>query len=188
VRLLRDRVDPLEALRTYARVQVRAGFLQGERLLAELVEVASEDLGAGDPVGVASDVLVQANADARAEQQGWPEVTDHDRLQAAFGRMRADAIEVLEGVDDHWRASAELERLDDAGTPVRGIAWFTLPDVWHAVDHGMLEVNLWHGDSANVAPGDALLDRVILSFAEEGLHAHFDEGHIEVAASWQRRL
>ena len=102
--------------------------------------------------------------------------------------MRADGIEVLEGVDDHWRASAELERLDDAGTPVRGIAWFTQPDVWHAVDHGTLEMNLWHDDSANVAPGDALLDRVIMSFAQEGLHAHVDQGRIEVAASWRRRL
>jgi hypothetical protein len=52
----------------------------------------------------------------------------------------------------------------------------------------MLEVNLWHGDSANAAPGDVLLDDVLAAFDAQGLPARFDEGRIEVAARWQRRL
>jgi hypothetical protein len=67
------------------------------------------------------------------------------------------------------------------------VAWFTAPDVWHAVDHGMLELNVWHGDSANVAPGDPLLDLVVDTLARHGLAAHFDEGRIEISASWHRR-
>jgi hypothetical protein len=191
VRLLprrEERADPLERLRSYAHVQVRAGFLRGERLRAHLQEVAAEDVGGDDPAGLSARVLADALDEASAEQRAWPAVTDHDRLQTAFARMRDAGIEVLEGVDDHWRATAELERLDDSGVRPAGIAWFTLPDVWHAVDHGMLEVNLWHGDSANVAPGDALLDLTLGAFAAAGLEAHFDEGRIEVAAAWQRRL
>ena len=69
-----------------------------------------------------------------------------------------------------------------------GYIWFTAPDVWHAVDDGMLEVNLWHGTSANVAPGDHLLDAVLSCLARHGLRARFDEGRIEVDAHWQRRL
>ena len=69
-------------------------------------------------------------------------------------------MRVLPGVEDHWAAKAELDRLAAAGATPRGIAWFTAADVWHAVDHGMLEVNLWHGSTANVAPGDALLTAV----------------------------
>ena len=51
----------------------------------------------------------------------------------------------------------------------------------------MLEVNLWHGTTANAAPGDALLTAVVSCFERHGLAAHFDEGRIEVAARWQRR-
>jgi len=51
----------------------------------------------------------------------------------------------------------------------------------------MLEVNVWHANTANVAPGDALLDLVVEAFAARGLHAHFDEGRVEVSAHWQRR-
>ena len=60
--------------------------------------------------------------------------------------------------------------------------------MWHAIDHGMLELNVWHGDTANVAPGDPLLDIVIDSLRAQGLAAHFDEGRVEVAAFWHRRL
>jgi hypothetical protein len=52
----------------------------------------------------------------------------------------------------------------------------------------MLEVNVWHGSTANVAPGDSLLDDVVAVLARHGLRAHFDEGRVEVAAHWQRRL
>ena len=52
----------------------------------------------------------------------------------------------------------------------------------------MLEVNVWHGSTANVAPGDALLDDVLAVLARHGLAAHFDEGRLEVSARWRRRL
>jgi hypothetical protein len=94
---------------------------------------------------------------------------------------------VLQGCDDHWAAKAVLDLRAAAGDPPRGVAWFTPPDVWHAVDEGMLEVNVWHGDTANAAPGDALLDDVIAAFGAQQLPAHFDEGRIEVSAHWQRR-
>jgi len=94
---------------------------------------------------------------------------------------------VLQGCEDHWAAKALLDERAAVGSPPRGVAWFTAPDVWHAVDEGMLEVNLWHGNTANAAPGDALLDEVVAAFGRHGLEAHFDEGRIEVAAHWHRR-
>lgn len=184
----REAVDPVARLHEYAHVQVRAGVLTDVELLADLTRVADEDVDGGDPTGLARDALVAAHARARQERAGWPPVTDHDRLEAVFGRLRADRVAVLAAVDDHWSAAAELERRDEAGESLRGIVWFTLADIWHAVEHGMLEVNLWHGDSANVAPGDRLLDDTIAAFVAEGLSAHFDEGRIEVGAWWQRRV
>ncbi len=51
----------------------------------------------------------------------------------------------------------------------------------------MLELNLWHGDTANVAPGDDLLGDVVAVLGRHGLAAHFDEGRLEVSMRWQRR-
>ena len=128
--------------------------------------------------------IAEERAAWRAEAATWPEVTDHDRLLHAFARLEEQGIVVLQGVADHWVARDELERRTP--TPA-GVAWFTPTDVWHAIDAGMLEVNLWHGTTANAAPGDQLLDRALAAFAAAGLEAHFDEGRIEVAAHWQHR-
>jgi hypothetical protein len=128
--------------------------------------------------------IAEAQVAWRADAASWPEVTDHDRLLDAFGRLEQQGIVVLAGIEDHWVARDELERR----TPVpAGIAWFTPTDVWHAIDAGMLEVNLWHGTTANAAPGDDLLEAALAAFASAGLAAHFDEGRIEVTARWQRR-
>ncbi|MDQ3629573.1 MAG: hypothetical protein M3419_12335 [Actinomycetota bacterium] len=181
-------VDPVVRLLDYAHVQVRAGVLDGCDLLADVTRVASEDVGGEDPARLATDAVAEARARARQEQSAWPPVTDHDRLEAVFDRLREGGVAVLPAVEDHWSAARELERRDEMGESLRGIAWFTLADIWHAVGHGMLEVNLWHGDSANVAAGDALLEETLDDFAAEGLGAHFDEGRIEVGVSWQRRV
>jgi hypothetical protein len=128
--------------------------------------------------------LAEAFEEWRAEASRWPAVTDHDRLLDAFEQLRTHDVAVLVGVEDHWAARDELARR----TPIpAGIAWFTPTDVWHAIDAGMLEVNLWHGDTANAAPGDALLDDAIAAFVAAGLEARFDEGRIEVSARWQVR-
>jgi hypothetical protein len=170
----------------HARLQVRAGFLDAGAVLADVTAVAvDEDLEGADGVAIAA--VEQARAGLLADQRRWPATTDVDRLRSVFTNLRGDGVVVLEGVADHWAATAELERLDDAGTTASGIAWFTRTDVWHAIDHGMLEINLWHDDSANVAPGDVLLAQALARFDEAGLSAVFDEGRIEVRARWHRR-
>ena len=128
--------------------------------------------------------IAEAHEAWRADAATWPEVTDHDRLARAFDRLEQEGIVVLAGVEDHWVARDELRRRTPSPA---GVAWFTPTDVWHAIDAGMLEVNLWHGDTANAAPGDALLDVALAAFESAGLAAHFDEGRIEVSAGWQHR-
>lgn len=181
-------VDPAERVRDFARVQVRAGLLDEQGLVVEVAEAAEAELNAIDAATFAHRLVTEVRDELAVEQQDWPETTDYDRLQTVFRELQQADIVVLQGVDDHWSAKRELERLDGEGQRARGIAWFTAPDVWHAVDHGMLEVNLWHGDTANAAPGDELLEEVLAAFIENDLSAHFDEGRIEVRAYWQRRL
>ena len=182
------KVSPEERTRDFARAQVRAGLLDEAAVLSEVTEAVDAELRVDDPPSFAAELVAQARAELAADERTWPEPTDYDRLQTAFAALAAADVVVLQGIADHWTANAELRRRADEGRPPRGVAWFTAPDVWHAVDHGMLEVNVWHPDSANVAPGDSLLDLVVDTLAAQGLPAHFDEGRVEVSASWHRRL
>ncbi|HEX6517765.1 MAG TPA: hypothetical protein VF049_19555 [Nocardioidaceae bacterium] len=185
-----EKVPQEEHVREFVRSCVRAGLLDAQSLYGEVVQaVASELPELRDRAdAVARDWIAAYREELARDQAQWPEVTDHDRLQAAFAELAAADVVVLQGCEDHWDAKAVLDRRAEAGNPPRGIAWFTPPDVWHAIDEGMLEVNLWHGSTANVAPGDALLDEAVAVFERHGLPAHFDEGRIEVAAHWQKRL
>lgn len=180
--------DAVSRLRAFARVQVRSGFLDDAKVLAEVTEAAREDLARGTDADALAAEVVATEIDAlRSDESTWPQTTDVDRLEAAFADLEEDGLLVLRAVDDHWQATEALTALDEAGRSVRGVVFFAHTDVWHAVDHGMLELNLWHGDTANAAPGDELLTRVLDTLGRNGLSAHFDEGRIEAILSWQRR-
>lgn len=173
-----------DELREFARLQVRAGLLGHEAQHREVRDAIAAELAPPDAGEQAAQWLGEAEVELRAAQESWDRVTDHDRLEEAFAALDALRIPVLQGVEDHWRARDLLE--EEKG--LRGVVWFTQPDVWHAIDEGMLEINLWHATGANAAPGDELLDEVIAVLDRHGLKARFDEGRIEVAAHWQRRI
>ena len=175
-----------EQLLTYAWLLARSGHLDAAARTAEVALAARDDHRLDE--SIAPELVTSAEARVRDESASWPQTTDHDRLEAVFAELRRREVLVLEQVDDHWTATAELQRRADQGQPASGIVWFTAPDVWHAVQHGMLELNLWHGTGANAAPGDALLDDVLDVLREHALPAHYDEGRVEVACSWQRRI
>lgn len=172
-------------LRDFARLQVRAGLLPPQQQHDDVVAAVRAEMPDTDAAILARAWLAAARQELTRDQAGWDEPTDHDRLQAAFAECAAHGVPVLQGVEDHWVAQRHLDQADPRP---RGVAWFTQPDVWHAIDEGMLEVNVWHGTGANVAPGDGLLDAVISCLGRHGLQAHFDEGRIEVAAHWRCRV
>jgi hypothetical protein len=180
---VRSPSDRVEAdLRDYARLQVRAGLLTADEMVAEVAEAIAAELPGLDAAVLARAWLAAERRALIEDQQSWPEITDHDRLQAALGDLESAGCGVLQGCEDHWSAQALLR---ESGP--MAVVWFTPGDVWHAVDHGMLEVNVWHGTGANIAPGDALLDQVIATFAQHGLASRYDEGRVEVDAHWHRR-
>ena len=177
-------------VREFARACVRAGLLDQDALRSEVLQAIRDELPARaeESEDLADAWIGEAREELRVDQLSWPEATDYERLQSAFAELELADVVVLQGCDDHWAAKAVLDERAGAGTSPRGIAWFTPSDVWHAVDEGMLEVNLWHGSTANAAPGDALLDEVIGVLEKHGLAAHFDEGRIEVDAHWHKRI
>lgn len=178
---------PEDDLQDWSRLQVRAGFLDGVQLKTEVVSAINAEMPGVDADVLARAWLGGASAQLRRDAATWPAETDYDRLQAAFAECEEHQVRVLQGIEDHRAAKAELDRLAGVDPAPRGIVWFTAADVWHAVDEGMLEVNLWHGSTANAAPGDPLLASVVSCFSRRGLRAHVAEGRIEVSAHWQRR-
>ncbi|MGN6252463.1 MAG: DUF6891 domain-containing protein [Marmoricola sp.] len=174
--------ERLAQTRGWVRDLVRSGLLYPQALLREVSEALAVD-HPGLPDGAAAEWIAAAQDDWRRDAAGWDERTDHVALQEVFGQLEEAGFLVLQGCADHWAATQALREAPDCA----GVLWFTAPDVWHAIEAAMLEVNLWHPDTRNAALGDPLLDRVLAAFAAQGLAAHFDEGRIEVAARWQRR-
>ncbi len=183
-----DKAARLAQLRNYARVQVWSGFRAHAEVRADVLEAVMEEVKNAEEAARLTDEFLTEAEDSLAEAaRTWPSVTEFDRLQAAFADLERADIVVLQACHDHWAANELLQRRAAEGTPARGVAYFTHSDVWHAVDHGMLEINVWHGSSANVADGDELLDYVQQTLSSHGIDSLFDEGRIEVTVAWQRR-
>ncbi|MFI5694212.1 DUF6891 domain-containing protein [Kribbella sp. NPDC051586] len=171
-------------LRGLARVLVRSGYADHAAITAALTEAVQEDAPSMDPAGLVPLLIGEAVMDLDAEAATWPESTDPDRLDAVLAELEQLGVVVVRYTPDHHEARQVLEAADSP----QGLVFFTDTDVWHAVDFGMLELKLWHPDTANVAPGEPLLEDVLELLHRNDLPAVFDEGRIEVTLNWQRRV
>jgi hypothetical protein len=171
-------------LRGLARVLVRSGYADHATITAALTEAVQEDAPSMDAASLVPLLIGEAVMDLDADAADWPATTDPDRLENVLTELERLGLVVVRYTSDHHAARQALEA---AGDP-QGLVFFTDTDVWHAVDFGMLELKLWHPDTANVAPGEPLLEDVLTLLTENGLPSVFDEGRIEVTLTWQRRV
>ncbi len=183
-----DRAGRLAQVRSLARVQVRSGFGTAAEVRADIYDALVDELKDPAEAGRRADELIaETHSSLVADAATWRGETEFDRLEAALRDLEAADIVVLRACEDHWAANEVLEQRAAEQQPPRGIAYFTRTDAWHAVEHHMLELNVWHADHANVAPGDELLAEVLELLATHRLPAVFDEGRIEVSVRWDRR-
>ncbi|MEU4607412.1 hypothetical protein AB0F43_30880 [Kribbella sp. NPDC023972] len=171
-------------LRGLARVMVRSGYADHAAITAALTEAVQEDAPSMDATALVPLLIGEAVIDLDADAKDWPATTDPDRLDAVLAELEARGLVVVRYTSDHHAAKQALE----AAEAPTGLVFFTDTDVWHAVDFGMLELKLWHPDTANVAPGEPLLEDVLALLHQHGLPALFDEGRIEVTLDWHRRV
>jgi uncharacterized protein DUF6891 len=182
------RAGRLAQLKTFAAVQLRSGYRSDDDVRADVLEAVRDEVrDAAEARRLTDEYLSLARAAWLDEAAGWDDETDVDRLWAALDDLEDADIVVLEAVDDHWAADAVLADREAAGRPPAGLVYFTHTDVWHAVEHGMLEINLWHGSRANVTDSDQLLTQTIEILERHDIPATFDEGRIETTVKWQRR-
>lgn len=171
-------------LRGLARVLVRSGYADRAVVTAALTEAVQEDAPSADPAVLVPELIDEALGALATDAESWPDETEPDRLDAVLAELEALGVVVVRYTSDHHAAREALEAAEDP----KGLVFFTDTDVWHAVDFGMLELKVWHPDTANVAPGEPLLDDVLALLHERDLPATFDEGRIEVTINWQRKV
>jgi hypothetical protein len=171
-------------LRGLARVLVRSGYADHAAITAALTEAVEEDAPSMDAPALVPLLIGEAVMDLNEDASAWPATTDPDRLDAVLAELESRGLVVVRYTSDHHAAREALE----AAEHPKGLVFFTDTDVWHAVDFGMLELKLWHPDTANVAPGEPLLEDVLALLRQHDLPATFDEGRIEVTLNWQRRV
>jgi hypothetical protein len=171
-------------LRGLARVLVRSGYADHAAITAALTEAVTEDAPSMDAAALVPLLIGEAVMDLNEDAVTWPTTTDPDRLDAVLAELESRGLVVVRYTSDHHAAREALE----AAEHPQGLVFFTDTDVWHAVDFGMLELKLWHPDTANVAPGEPLLEDVLALLRQNDLPAVYDEGRIEVTLDWQRRV
>jgi hypothetical protein len=174
----------LSELTDFARLIVRAGYLNRAYTLAEVGNFVRAELADDTEADELTERLVDAaQAELARDQSGWPDRTDNDALWEVFTELAEAGFLVLEYCSDHFDASTELR----ANPGAIGIVFFTETDVWHAITDNMLELKVWHADTSNVVSADPELAVVLESLRRHGLPALFDEGRIEVTMTWRKR-
>lgn len=173
-----------DELRDHARLQVRAGLLSPDEQYDEVRAAVAAEMPHTDANILTRAWLAAAQQELDRLAPTWPEVTDFDRLQAAFAECATHGVPVLQGLADR---GAAIGFLADADPAPRGVLWFTPSDVWHAVDAGVLAMDLWHGTGVPVTAGDHLLTAIASCLGRHGLAAQWLGGRMETEAHWQRR-
>ncbi len=137
------------------------------------------------------DVAIQHQLKVQAD---WPEVTECDRLDAAFAKLEAAGIVARQDFAccqncGFAEIGGEVADAKDAGTEVRGVTFFHQQDTDRAVEGGAIYLS--YGaidddvDSINVAR------EIVAVLTAHGLKPNWDgttAQRIEVPLNWQRRF
>jgi len=187
--------EDFDDLHDFIRVQVAAGYAPLDEIVEEAVSMFADDTL--DPPALraaARAVAEQALAAHVTDQSTWAEVTDCDRLDAAFAELDGAGIVARQhfsccGTCGAHEIRDEMDQAEKAGRVLRGFTFFHVQDTEHAVGGDGLYLSYGAAEqeqSASVAIGHevvAALDRHGLAPAWNGKIAH----RIALPVRWQRR-
>jgi hypothetical protein len=187
--------DAFDDLHDFIEVQVAAGYASLDEIVDEAVEVFGDETL--DPAGLrtaARAVADRALAAHLAEQVTWPELTDCDRLDAAFAELAGAGILARQhfsccGTCGAHDIREEMEQVEKTGFTSRGFTFFHIQDTEHAVAGEGLYLSYGArapDDKISIAIGHevmAALEQHGLAPAWNGKLAH----RIALPLRWQRR-
>src|SRR5262249_51814859 len=128
------RADLFDALHDWLEVQVAAGYGPLEDIVDDAVEVFAEQCDDRAALREVARRLVDRAATAAAgAEQSWPEVTDCDRLDAAFDELDAAGVVARQhfsccGTCGDTEIRDEMQQAVKDGVPVRGFTFFHVQD------------------------------------------------------------
>jgi hypothetical protein len=183
-----------QEIHEYLELMVRTGFADLGSLPDDAGEYLSDD---GDPSSIESyaradlqDVLV----DYRAEQRGWPSVTDCDRLDDAFAELEATGVVSRQnfwccGTCGLAAIGEQMEASASQGIDARGYAFYHEQDTESAVEGR--GIYLYYGSVYGADERSLEIAREI----QEVLHRHglrtewngSLQKRIKVQMDWKRR-
>jgi len=194
--------EALQDAENAIRLGLAGGFDSHEVLIERATEILSESHKGADFKGVAAAALARMLQERQEEMRSWPEVTDCDRLDAAFEDLNAMGIMARHnwwccGNCGSGAMPDEFERLDGVwqGVPIIGYVYYHEQDTERAAEGGgvflgfgsMIETDSEEEYEAN----SVLIARTAVQTLEShGLRVEW-EGVITkrpcIVMNWQRR-
>ncbi|MDG4759785.1 hypothetical protein [Micromonospora sp. WMMD710] len=177
-----------EQIRDFVRRQAALAELPAAAIVAQTMEYLHGEANPAEVEARAWPVVTEELAAHLTFQAQWPEVTDNDRLTAAFRTLSAAGLVARENFSCCQNCGvAEIGEEVPRGRTARGYAFYHQQDAERGVDgsgvyltYGLL------GQPATVDVGE----EIAAALRAEGLTVHWD-GHtgtrIKVSLTWQRR-
>jgi len=175
--------------------EAQIGFLTDDEIVMDVVEMLSSDYPEDELRSVARRTLPNVVEALVKEQASWPDVTDCDRLDAAFSEMNEAGIVCRQhftccatcGHSEIW-SEVNVER--ESGLDVRGYAFYHAQDT----DTAMEGNGLWLGHDSVLDDEDASLRiaaEIVDCLRRHGLDASWSgrtNRCVEVKMDWKRRI
>lgn len=188
--------EQLEELRGYIARDLRGGYVEHDAVIDNALEVLELQPHGEDVLrDHARRILDEETAVYQHEASGWPEVTDHDRLEQAFAALESQGVVCRQnftccGTCGVAEIGEEIDATRERGGDVRGYAFFHMQDTERAVEGGGLWLNygaVEEGEGAALTVARSIAD----ALRAAGLVVDWDgdwSKRIHVPLQWQRRL
>ena len=176
------------------RADVAGGFVPHDQVAERAIEMIGADLGAAWVEPEAHRLTQAAIAEHEAAQKTWPDMTDCDRLDAAFAALEASGVVSRQnftccGNCGVHEIGDEIDGALNQGRPVHGYTFYHMQDTERAAEGGGLFLNygaIEPGDEAAVAVGH----EIVAALQAKGLETDWDGSisrRIGVTLDWKRR-
>jgi hypothetical protein len=176
-----------------AHLYVRYGY-DRDRIIATLTTTYEDSVDSCILVKQAQRAADEAITEFLAEQKGWPEVTDNDRLQLAVAELESCHILCacgrshcqLCGLVDTWRAIEDSEEQEVA---VRGYLFFAEYDIKSALNGYGLYISYGSTEEGEEA-GKAIGEEIVRTLKRYELKARWNgsmEERIHIEMKWRKR-
>ncbi|HEY5922013.1 MAG TPA: hypothetical protein VIV11_10105 [Kofleriaceae bacterium] len=184
-----------DELRGYLRRELATGFAVRDEIIDNASCVFDDD-GESIDEAVLAPLFDEVAAEYEAEKAAWPEVTDCDRLDAAFDELNEHGVMARHDwtccqTCGHGAMHDEYERVR-AGNPaplVRGYAFYHNQDTEGAADGGGMYLAYGALDEGE-QPAIDVARKVVDTLTRHGLRVDWDgtiKTRIAVQLDWKRR-